>query len=421
MSIEKNSVKKEKGNRRAGADKIMDFIAKIACLAVAFFIWFYAMSTDVITLEREFTVPVNFEKETSLLENTGWSVLSGKDSRIVVTLKGKRNIINHVTEGDIYAFVDLSDVTSPGRQMLEVKFSLPGECELVGTSVSSISPYVDKRVTQNIPVNVVYADYVIKSDYQLDEPSFDVKEISVTGPESELRRIAAARADLVLGEITETKDVVTQLKLVNAAGEVVESNYVSTSTNSIKVSVKLYALKDVPLTVGYKYGYFNSENVKITITPAMVTLRGEPSVLEKIDNIQLATLDEKKFAVNSTQNVPINVSGNGLINVSSATTAVINVEHINTGTKQLVISNISLSNSGGLDCELQTESLNITLRGPYDLLSKITEENVTVTADMKNYSSGGGITVVPATVKLSSEFEALVYEIDSYNVTVNLK
>ena len=409
----------EKKIGRKNSERILDFIAKIACLVIAFFIWFYAMSTDVVTLEREFTVPVIFENETELFEKTGWSVLSGKDNSIVVTLKGKRNIINQITESDIYAFADVSGVENAGMQVVDIKISAPTECEIVNTSSSSISPYIDKRVTRNIPVKVVHT-YEITSGYQLDEPVTNIAEVAVTGPESELQNISAAQAELALGKITETVNTRSSLVLVDAAGNPVTSKYVSMATKNVNITVKLYALKDVPLTVGYKYGFFNENNVRITVTPNVITLRGEPSVLENMDKLEVAVLDEKKFVKNSTQTVLINIP-DGVTAMTGENTATVNVEHINTDVKYITVGNITLANSGGLECELQTESLNIMLRGPHALLSQIKEENITLTADMKNYASGSGIMVVPVSVKLSSEFEGSVYELETYNVTVNVK
>ncbi len=409
----------EKKTGRKNSERILDFVAKIACLVIAFFIWFYAMSTDVVSLEREFTVPVIFENETELFENTGWSVLSGKDNSIVVTLKGKRNIMNRVTESDIYAFADVSGVEKAGMQVIDIKISAPTECEIVNTSSSSISPYIDKRVTRNIPIKVVHT-YEITSGYQLDDPITNIAEVAVTGPESELKKITAAQADLALGKITETVNTRSSLVLIDEAGNPITSKYVSMATKNINITVKLYALKDVPLTVGYKYGYFNENNVRVTVTPNVITLRGEPSVLENMDNLEVAVLDEKKFVKNSTQSVLINVPG-GVTAMTGETMATVNVEHINTDVKYITVKNITLANSGGLECELQTESLNIILRGPHALLSQVKEENITLTADMKNYSSGSGIMVVPVSVKLSPEFEGSVYELETYNVTVNVK
>ena len=409
----------EKKTRTKNSEKILDFIAKIACLVIAFFIWFYAMSTDVVSLEREFTVPVSFENENTLFEKTGWSVLSGKDNSIVVTIKGKRNIVNQITESDIYAFVDVSGVESAGMQLLDIKISAPTECEIVNTSASSISPYIDKRVTRNVPVKVLHT-YEITSGYQLDDPIANISEVAVTGPESELQKISAAQADLALGKVTETVNTRSALVLVDESGNPISSKYVSMTTKNVNITVKLYAVKDVPLTVGYKYGYFNENNAKVTVTPNVITLRGEPSVLENMDKLEVAVLDEKKFVKNSTQSVLINVP-EGVIAMTGETTATVKVEHINTDVKHITVGNITLANSGGLECELQTESLNIMLRGPHALLSQVKEENITLTADMKNYSSGSGIMVVPVSVKLSSEFEGSVYELETYNVTVNVK
>ena len=67
------------------------------------------------------------------------------------------------------------------------------------------------------------------------------------------------------------------LKLVNEAGNEINSSYLTMSTTSVGVTVKLFTEKDVPLTVSYKHGYFNNDNVTIDISPKTIKLRGEPS------------------------------------------------------------------------------------------------------------------------------------------------
>lgn len=418
MKRNKDKLSGNGGARSSG--KVLDFVAKIACIIIAFFIWFYAMSMDVITLEKDFTVPVHFENESVLFERTGWSVLSGKESNIVVTVKGKRNLVNKITDSDIYAFVDVADVDKAGRRVLDVKVSAPTECEIVNTSVTSITPYIDKRITKNVPVSVIYKEYVISSDHHLDEPLLNIEEIAITGPESELYNVKAALAELSLGNVSGTVNTTGSLKLVDDKGATITSNYITMTTKTVNVTVRLYTMKTVPLTVGYKHGYFNDGNVKINITPAIVTLRGEPSVVEGISELKIATLDEKKFVKNSTQTVSMDIP-DGVTVMGGDTSATVSVEHINTDIKQVAIDVINLTNSGGLNCELETETLNITLRGPFALLSKIDKSDITVTADMKNYASGSGITVVPVAVKLSAEFEDEVYELESYSVTVDIK
>ena len=419
MENEKVTNKKQDGSPSSRSHRVMDFIAKILCLAIAFFIWFYAMSTDVVTLERDFTVSVNFENEVTLLENTGWSVLSGKGNNIVVTLKGKRNIINSIKEEDLYAYVDVSAVESAGRHELDIKLSAPSECEIVHTSGDSISTYIDKKVTKNVPVVCELVNSYIESDlkYEIDI----VDEISISGAASEVRKVEYARAELSLGEISQSVNTTAQLTLVDAEKNEIQSPYLNMMTKIVNVTLRLYAEKEVPLKADYKYGYFNEKNSKITITPASVTIKGEPSVIRGIDRIVVATLDEKLFIDNTAkQNVSI-VSPEGATIISGETSAVISVEHLSTAVKRFTVENIQFLQIGGLEYELKTETLNVDVRVPITLLSKIKAEHISATVNMSNHNPGDGVTVLPVIIDFSDEFEDSVYELGNYNVTVDIK
>ncbi len=400
--------------------RVMDFIAKIFCLVAAFCLWFYAMSSDGVMIEKDYTVPVAFEKENELYSQTGWSILSGKDSNVVITLKGKRNVMNRLSEDELYAYVDLSSVEQAGRQNLEIRFDVPTECEVMNTSVSELVLYVDKKLSKNVPVEVVYSDYTISSQYQLDDPILSVSEIAVTGPESELRNVAAARTELKLGNVTQTLNSMGVLKLVNEAGNEINSSYLTMSTTSVGVTVKLFTVKEVPLTVSYKYGYFNTDNVSIDISPKTVKLRGEPSVLAKIDSINVATLDEKQYATDLMQMVPLTIPED-VLNVGSEKEVTIEVKHKNTTTRKISVDNIILANADESDFILQTPSINIDLRGPIELIQNITSKDISVVVDMNNYKSVSGVIVVPTSVQFSEEYAGSVYELGAYDVKVETK
>jgi len=401
-------------------NRIMDFIAKILCLVAAFCLWFYAMSSDGVMIEKDYTVPVAFEKENELYSQTGWSVLSGKDSNVVVTLKGKRNFINRLKEEELYAYVDLSSVEQAGRQNLEIRFDVPTECEIVNTSVSELVSYVDKKLSKNIPVSVVYVDYTVSSQYQLADPILSVNEIAVTGPESELRNVAAAKAELKLGNVTQTLNSMGVLKLVNEAGDYINSSYLTMATTSVGVTVKLFTEKDVPLTVSYKHGYFNSENVTIDISPKTIKLRGEPAVLDKIDSIDVATLDEKQYATNLKKVVPLSLPED-VLNVGGESEVTIDVKHKNTTTRKISVDNIVLVNADESKYTLQTSSINIDLRGPQALIQSITSDDISIVVDMNNYNNVSGVIVVPTTIQFSDGYSDSVYELGTYDVKVESK
>ncbi len=402
------------------SSRMMDFVAKILCLVAAFFLWFYAMSNDAVMIEKDYTIPVAFEKENELYSQTGWSVLSGKDSNVVVTLKGKRSVINNMSDADLHAYVDVSSVEHAGRQNLEIRFEVPTVCELVNSSVSELISYIDKKVSADVPVEVVYSDYILSSHYQLDDPVLNIEQVSVTGPESELRNVAAARAVLKLGNITQTVNAMGDLSLVDKSGNEIISSYLTMSTTSVSVTVKLFAVKEVPLTVNYKYGYFNKDNVDIDVSPKTITLRGEPSVLDKIESINVATIDEKQFATDLKQSVPITLPEN-VLSLGSESEAVIDVKHKNTTTRKISVENIVLANGDPSKFMLQTTSLNIELRGPRDLVQEITSEDVSVLVDMNNYKSANGVVVIPVSVQFAAKYSGSVYELGSYDVKVEVK
>lgn len=400
--------------------RVMDFIAKILCLVAAFCLWFYAMSSDGVMIEKDYTVPVSFEKENELNSQTGWSVLSGKDSNVVITLKGKRNFINRLIEADLYAYVDLSVVEHAGRQNLQIVFDVPTECEIVNTSVSELVCYVDKKLSKNVPVEVIYSDYTISSQYQLDEPVLSVNEIAVTGPESELRNVAAARTVLKLGNVTQTLNSMGVLKLVNEAGNEINSSYLTMSTTSVGVTVKLFTEKEVPLTVSYKHGYFTNENVTVDISPKTIKLRGEPAVLDKIDSINVATVDEKQYATNLKKVVPLSLPED-VMNVGGESEVTIDVKHKNTTTRKISVDNIILVNADESKFTLQTNSINVDLRGPKSLIQSITSDDISIVVDMNNYNNVSGVVVVPTTVRFSDDYSGSVYELGTYDVKVEAK
>ena len=419
MEDKKVTNKKQDSTSSVRSHRVLDFVAKILCLVIAFFIWFYAMSADVVTLERDFTVSVNFENEVSLLEKTGWSVLSGKGNNIVVTLKGKRNIINNIKEEDLYAYVDVSAVESAGRHELDIKLSAPSECEIIHTSGDSISTYIDRKVTKNVPVVCELVNSYIESD--LKHEIEIIEEISISGAASEVRRVEYARAELSLGEVSQSVNTTAQLTLVDAEKNEIQSPYLTMMTKNVNVTLHLYAEKEVPLKADYKYGYFNEKNSKITINPASVTIKGEPSVIRGIDKIVVATLDEKCFVDNTAkQNVSI-VSPEGATIISGETSAVINVEHLSTAVKRFTVENIQFIQIGGLEYELKTKTLNVDVRAPITLLHKIKPEHISATVNMSNHNPGDGVVVLPVVIDFSDEFEDSVYELGSYNVTVTIK
>ena len=79
------------GNITVSRNKTVDFIAKVVCLLIAFFLWYYASSLDTVIYDKEYTsIPVKIENNSEL------SLLSGEGITVDITLSGRRNDLRKV-------------------------------------------------------------------------------------------------------------------------------------------------------------------------------------------------------------------------------------------------------------------------------------------------------------------------------------
>ena len=121
---------------------------------------------------------------TTALENErNLSIFSGYDTLVDVTVRGQKSIVSKYTAEDIVASVDVSKITEGGMYNLELFFDLPRDISLVETSVTEVSIFVDKRITENVQVKPSLKSYKLSSaDYSLGDITCDTDVISITGP-----------------------------------------------------------------------------------------------------------------------------------------------------------------------------------------------------------------------------------------------
>ena len=107
--------------------------------------------------------------------------------------------------------------------------------------------------------------------------------LRVSGPEDVLKTVEAAEVSLDLGHLSGSVSVTGNIVLVGKDGEEITQILISSCRrHQFQVSVPVYITKTLPLTVGFKYGYLDASNSKISITPSQITVKGEASVLNRL-------------------------------------------------------------------------------------------------------------------------------------------
>ena len=382
-------------------NKIADFIAKIGCLVLAFFLWYYAASTDTTVSEETFTsIPV------TIINESGFAVLSGDDVTVDVRVSGKRSLMNKISADDIVAYVEMSSVTEAGKHQLPLQFELPNGVTLEKASLSSVTLYAGNMTTVSVPVKVEITNYMLEDSYELGLGAIttDIRQVTVTGPESILSRIDRAVLAADIGHVTRTVTYSGDIKLVDADGK----------------TIPVYKHRDVPIEVTYQHGYFNETNCAVMTEPATIRIRGEADV---VDAVKLSyEIDEKSVSGEASYSYGLSLPAT-VENLSGAQTVTVSVKPKGMSTRTVSIFNLNVSNPAGLSYELAydplIEPLRITLYGETALVSRISTVSITATLDLSG-QSGTGTVNAPVTIRFADAFAGKVYELGSYTVQVRI-
>lgn len=394
--------------------RVSNIIALVICFIVAAFIWLYVMQTDSPEYEETFTrVPLIIDNVSELSENSKLSVISGWEQSVSVTVKGRRSDIVKYGNTDLIASVDVGNITYMGTYSLDISVELPDELQLVSVAPSTAQVVVDVVDSKSVPVVTELSGVRYGADCELGDPVATPSEITVTGPVSVLGKVHSAVVKLELGEITGSVIVVAPVVLVDKNGDEIVNPYLKKSADSVSVTVPLFTEKTVPLLVNYKYGFYSEENCTVTVEPAVVTLKGEHSVLKNIESVLLKTLDEKQITSDRTETVAIPLP-EGVVTADGTTSARITVTHIGTSQRTFTVTDFDIAGSGYTPV---TTSLDITLRGPDAVLKRLTASSISVSASVEDVV-GTGEFRVEAVVKLSPAFVGKVYELGTYYIQV---
>ncbi len=270
--------------------------AVVICLLFSFTIWLYVMNTSDTGYENKISyVTVDIEGK-SAIDAGGMSITSGYGNVVTITLKGKRSDIGGLSAADIKAYVDASDIKETGRYNLPVLFNLPENSEIISVEPSTIPVSVDKntQVTRAIKVKL---NYSANAKYTVGDYILNYDTVTITGTQTALDEVAYAAAVFNPGEITTSLTLSGSIALYNKYDQVIDNPYLKLSVTDIIVKVPVTMRKTVTVTVSFTNSI--SSNYEISITPAEITLVGDPQILNDINEVSVYTINNDLITVDS--------------------------------------------------------------------------------------------------------------------------
>ena len=401
----------------------------LLALGAAILVWLYDVTVvnpnDTSTISG---IPVSFANE-DVIRSQDLMVTGGSSDTVSLRISGRRSELKKLSKNNIEVTVDLSQITEEGNHDLPYTVQFPanvssGELSIDNRSPATVSVTVEHYIRRTIEVRTVFEgdvspgaegeSLVIDTDTMKVTPG----EVTVTGPAEQVEAIDCAMITIDRSGISETTVAEYDYELLDASGDPVNRDELVADEEKFTVNIPVLKFKEVPLTVRTVDGGGATEaNVSYSLSADSIKISGDPSLVDRIHQIELGTLDFASVIGPTTRTYPVSLP-EGVNNASGVTEVELTAEVSGLNVINLTIDDFTLINvPENLTAESLGESVQLTLRGTPAALSNLKPEDVAVTVDLSSFTQPGTF-IVPVTVKLPDGLQ--VGPIGSNTLTVTL-
>ena len=369
----------------------------VLSVMLAFSMWVY-----VVTVVRPestntyYNIPVVLQGENILTER-GLMIVEGKDTMVTMEVYGTRTDLNKINSGNITLVADLTRIYSAGEVELSYDYSFPGDVPSGALTVQSRNPgtirlVVANRISKEVAVQVNYVgEAPDASMYIVDKKNavLDNLMVQVTGPDTVINQIDHAAIEVDLTGKTQSFNECYPVTLCDKEGNGVDVELVTASVKEVRLELKIQYYKDIELDVTVEDGGgATKETSLIEIDPLTIRVSGNQKVLSKMTKIPLGTINLGELTKDTVKTFPI-VLDEGLTNLTGVTEANVSVSFPNLATREFSVTNIEALNvPEGMSHELVTKALKVSIRGPREVVTKLTVNDYKVTIDFANVGIG---------------------------------
>ena len=396
----------------------------IVSLIASLGIWVYVSSVETEEFKQTFRgVEVRLAGESILRDSRNLVVTDMDTATVTVEVVGPRRVVAGLDADKIYAQIDVSKLSRSAYTGQQYSVIFPDGTDTSTLRITRKTPetvnfMVSSQTTKSVQVRGSF-DGSIAEGFTAESPVFEPATITLSGPEAYLKNVDYAWVSFSKENVDSTYETEVGFTLMNADNEPCSTTGIIPSTETVTATLPLLMLKEVKLGVNLVEGAGATEgNTTVTIEPASVTLAGDSKLLAGMNKLTLATIDLASFTNTFSETYPITID-NTLKNATGATEAKVTVEIVGLETKTFKVTNIDYANlAEGFEANIETESLDVRLRGSPESLEQLKDENIRAVAELSDLNSATG-TYMPK-VKIYVDGFTDVGAIGSSTITVEI-
>ena len=283
-----------------------------------------------------------------------------------------------------------------------------------GRDPKRIRVVVAEKVTKEVPVQILYEGSVPEG-YIKGTPELDFTQIKIFGPKEVVDQIhhAAIKVDLI--NRTQSISQSYRYELQNEAGDPLDVAQVTTNIEQVQLKLRISAIRKVDVAVDVvDGGGATKQTTSIKIDPAQITISGSEEVIKKLDQITVGTINLAEIDATTTKEFEI-LLPDGVTNESGVSKAKVTISFPELKKKTLDITNIQMLHvPEGMEADVLTQKLTVTVRGPKEQVDAITPADITAQV---NLSAVTGAEMIEPVITISNKFPN-VGSVGRYSVSV---
>ena len=399
----------------------------ILSLLAASLLWMYVTTTEGVEVEKTLTgVKIEFLGADAMRASSDLIVTEQDRTTVNLTLSGTRRVLSKLTNSNVTATVNLSNVVADGRYSVSYDISYPAgvnanEITLVHTSSDVVNFYVDKLARKTIEVKGAFTGNTADG-YLADESMvFDPLVVAISGPKTVISKVDHAFVAITREDVDRTLSYSTTYSLVDSDDNPIEDSSIQRETEEVTVTLNVLSTKEVPLDVTIIDGGGAKAETDVTYTADIqaVTLSGDVTVLDGLNSIQLEPIDLSTLSSNDETITRTILIPNDVKNVSGQEEVSIHVIIHGKQIKTLRTTNIVFIgvNEEKFKATSLSQQVQVTIRADAADAQKILAGNIRIVADMSGYTQEGTYQV-PVSVYVDGYDSAGA--IGQYSIAANL-
>ncbi len=368
---------------------------KVGSLLVAIIVWIVVANVDDYKITKQISgIEIEFVNGSAITEkNKVYEVPKGTTVDVVV--KGRRSIVEHLSNDDFKAIADLSKMSVTNAVAVKVTpvSSHIGKELLITQADNAVVVAVEDKLQTQFPITVATTSDVAEG-YAILSKLATPNLITVEGAESVIKNIREVVVTVDVRGASHNLTAVAPPVFIDGNGEKIDSEKVEYDVKMVDVSVEILKTKEIPVKIS-KQGQVRDGYAiaSIDYQPTAIEVVGIPAALSKIDELLIEDIDvsncylDIEKAINIADYLPEGVTlvGNNPEIMVKIAIEKVEEKEIHVGTKDINI----VGKHGEYTYVIKTPvNENITIKGLKKDVEPVGIDDLFPSVDMTGYSPG---------------------------------